>query len=138
MADFGKCYLTKEGLKRIKEESQNLTELKKLNLRQEIPSFLHSEELNAEFVSFREDSEYLESRIQELEHILKNYELIKVPAKKDRDKVNMGARVELEVNGKKDEFILVGTFEANPTAGKISNESPVGQALLGGHVLCPP
>ena len=46
----------------------------------------------------------------------------------------MGAKVKIEVSGKKDEFIMVGTLEANPNLGKISNESPVGKALLGHKV----
>ncbi len=131
MNEINKYYLTKEGLKKIKKEYENLLKLKKSNLRQEAPPFLHSEELNAEFVSFKEDFEYLETRIEELEHILKNFELIKKPSKKERNKVHLGAQVEVEVNGQKEKFILVGTMEANPTAGKISNESPVGKALVG-------
>lgn len=126
-----KYYLTKEGLEEIKKEYEKLLKEKKAKSREEAPPFLHSEDLNAEFVSFREDFDYLGSRIAELEHILKNYELVKLPPKKERDKINLGARVKIEVNGQEDEFMIVGTLEANPTAGKISNESPVGRALLG-------
>jgi transcription elongation factor GreA len=48
--------------------------------------------------------------------------------------VDLGARVKIGINGHEDEFMLVGTLEANPTAGKISNESPVGKALMGHRV----
>jgi len=85
-----KFYLTKEGLQKIKTEYQELLKLKKIKLRKEAPPFLHSEEINAEFISFREDFDNLESRINELEQILKNYELIKPPSRREKDKVHLG------------------------------------------------
>ncbi len=129
-----KYYLTKEGLKKIKKEYKKLLSLKKLKSKGGAPSVLHSDELSAEFVSYREDLDFLESKIEELEHVLRNYELIKPPPKKERDKVHLGAQVKVEVDGQTDEFMIVGTLEANPTMGKISNESPVGKALLGHRV----
>jgi len=129
-----KYYLTKEGLEKIKKEHQRLLKMRQSMLKTEAPSVFHSEELNAEFVSYREDFEYLESRIAEIEHILKNYELIKPPPKKERDTVKLGARVTVEVNNQEDEFMIIGTLEANPSAGKISDKSPVGKALLGHKV----
>ncbi len=131
MADSVKHYLTKEGLKRIKDEYQNLLSVKRAKLKKEDISLLHSDELNAEFVSFHEDFDILESRIEDLEHILKNFEIIKPPQKKERNEIKIGARVLVEVDGEEDEFTLVGTLEANPLEGKISDESPVGKALLG-------
>ena len=130
----GKYYLTKQGLKEIKNEYQNLLKARKINIKKEAPSLLHSEELNAKFVSFREDFEYLESRIEEIEHILNNYDLIKMPLKNDKAKVCLGAHVKVEVGGQEDEFMIIGTLEANPAAGKISDLSPVGKALLGHKV----
>jgi len=129
-----KYYLTKEGLKKIKKEYKKLLRLRKLKAKGGAPSVLHSDELSAEFVSYREDLDFLESKIEELEHILRNYELIKPPPKKERDKVHLGAQVKVEVDDQTDEFVIVGTLEANPTMGKISNESPVGKALLGRKV----
>jgi len=126
-----KYYLTKEGLKKIEKEYKKLLKLKKQKSKGGAPSVLHSDELSAEFVSYREDLDFLDSKIEELQRILKNYELIKPPPKKERNKVHLGARVKVEVDGQTDEFIIVGTLEANPTLGKISNESPVGRALLG-------
>lgn len=127
----GKYYLTKQGLKEIKNEYQKLLKTRKINIKKEAPSLLHSEELDAEFVSFREDFEYLESRIEEIEHIINNYELIKIPSKDEKVKVCLGAHVKVEVGGQEDEFMIIGTLEANPAAGKISNLSPVGKALIG-------
>jgi len=131
MSHQGKYHLTKDGLKNLKEEYQGLLKAKKASLTKEAPPFLHSEELNTEFVAFREDIEYLNSRIEELEYVLKNFELIKTPAQEEKNKVHLGAHIVVEANGQQDEFLVVGTLEANPTAGKISEDSPVGRALLG-------
>ena len=70
-------------------------------------------------------------RVEFLKNILEHHELIKKPAKDKRGVVGIGAKVKIDVDGQKDEFLLVGTLEANPALGKISNESPVGRALLG-------
>ncbi|MBZ9572701.1 GreA/GreB family elongation factor [Patescibacteria group bacterium] len=134
MPDSKKYYLTKEGLRSVGKEYRKLLKLRKLKSKEGVPSVLHSEELNAEFVAFREDIDLLESRIEELEYILKNFELIKPPPRKERDKIHLGAQVKVSVDGQEDEFIIVGTLEANPSLGKISNESPVGRALLGHKV----
>lgn len=130
MLEGKKIYLTKKGEKEIKEELAKLLRTRELKSKKDVPSVLHSEELNTEFLAFREDLEFLELKIKELEYILKNYELIKTPPRKDRDKVQIGAQVKVEVDGQEDEFMIVGTVEANPTAGRISNESPVGRAFL--------
>jgi transcription elongation factor GreA len=121
-------------LKKIKKEYQKLLRLRKLKSKGESPSVFHSEELNTEFISYKEDLDFLEAKIVELDHILKNFEIIKPPPKRERDKVHLGAHVAVEVDGQTDEFIIVGTLEANPAIGKISNESPVGKALLGHKV----
>ncbi|MCD6500590.1 GreA/GreB family elongation factor [bacterium] len=125
-----KYYLTKEGLKKIKREYKKLLKLRQLKSKREVPPVLHSEELNTEFISYRDDLDFLDSRIAELENILKNYEFIKPPPRKERDKIHLGAQVQVEVDGQIDEFTIVGTLEANPSLGKISNESPVGKALM--------
>ena len=132
--EAGKYYLTKEGLSKIKKEHDELLKLKKMKAKEGAPSLLHSEELNSEFVAYREDFEYLEAKIEELEKILNNFELIKKPPKKEQDRINLGAKVTIEVNGAEDEFMLVGTMEASPLEGRISNESPVGKALIGHKV----
>jgi transcription elongation factor GreA len=101
----------------------------------ESPQTWHSEDINPEYLSFQEDLSFLESRISELEHILKNVELIKTPSKEEQNTVNLGATVTLEESdGQINEFMIVGTLEANPSQGKISSESPVGKVLLGHKV----
>jgi len=131
MTQEEKFYLTEEGLEKIKKEFEDLKNLKLSKTKGEIPKIWHSEELNSEYLSFQEDLSFLESRIIELEHILKNAQLIKLPPKEKRNIIQLGAKVLVEVDGQKDELEIVGTLEANPTAGKISNESPVGRVLLG-------
>lgn len=128
-------YVTKEKLKELKKEYDELVafEHKKV-IGEEAPKILESEDLNPEFVSFREDIELLRSRINDLKNILENYELIKKPPKEKQIFVDLGAKVITDANGKKNEFIIVGTLEANPDLGKISNESPMGKALLGHKV----
>lgn len=129
-----KFYLTKEGLERFKKELEALKKIKALKTKGEIPDILHSEEINPEYLAFQEDISFLERRLTELENILKNAEIIKVPPKEEQDKIYLGATVEVEVDGRLDEFMLVGSLEANPSIGKISNQSPVGKALIGKKV----
>lgn len=131
MPEERKFYLTKEGLERIKKEYKDLRELRMAKAKGEVPKILQSEDVNPEYLSFREDLSFLELRLAELEYILKNTELIKAPSKEKKNSINLGAKVLVEVSGQNDEFEIVGTLEANPAIGKISNESPVGRALLG-------
>jgi transcription elongation factor GreA len=125
-------YITKEKLHEIKKEYEELLEFEhKKDLGMEAPKILESEDLNPEFVSFQEDVGFLRSRIDELRNIIERHELIKNPSKDKQGVVGLGAKVKIDVDGQKDEFTIVGTLEANPALGKISNESPVGKALLG-------
>jgi len=127
--------LTKEGLEKLKREYQLLKELKLSKLKGEAPRSLFSEEIDSEYLIFQDDMSFLESRLSELEYILKNFVLIEKPPKEKQDTVQLGATVTLEDSqGKINEFMIVGTLEANPSAGKISDESPVGKALLGKKV----
>ena len=134
MAEEKKFYLTEQGLEKIKKEYQDLKNLKLSKTKGEVPKIWHSEDLNPEYLSFQEDLSFLETRIAELKNILKNVKLIKPPPKEKQNIVNLGAQVIVEVDGQNDEFIIVGTLEANPAIGTISNESPVGRALLGHRV----
>lgn len=85
---------------------------------------------NAEYSSARQDQDRAESRISEIENILQNVEVIKAP--KGDAKVQLGSTVSLKSDdGKTKQFQVVGTVEADPLNGKISDESPIGQALLG-------
>jgi len=129
-----KFYLTREGLEKIEKEYQRLLEFKKLKTKGEVPSIWHSEDVNPEYLAFQEDMSLLEARLAEYSNILKNVELIKLPAKKEQKMVALGAIVKLALDGEIDEFRIVGTMEADPAERKISNESPLGQGLLGAKV----
>lgn len=84
---------------------------------------------NAEYQTARQEQERNESRITEIQHILHNSEVIKET--KGAKQVRLGSRVSLKSGTKKKEFQVVGTVEADPLEGKISDESPLGKAVLG-------
>jgi len=84
---------------------------------------------NAEYSSARQEQGQVESRISELDHILKNVSVIEPP--KDGNTVELGNTVRLKGDKGDKEFTIVGSVEADPFNGKISNESPIGQAMLG-------
>ena len=86
---------------------------------------------NAEYDAAREEQGLLESRIAEIEDILMNAEIIKGGSK---NKIGLGSSVELKANGKTFNYSIVGPVEADPLEGKISDESPIGEALLGKKV----
>ena len=83
---------------------------------------------NEEYSSARNEQKVAESRIMEIQDILKNAKVIRGGKK---TKVDLGATVTLNMNGKKATYTVVGTTEANPLEGKISNESPIGKAIFG-------
>lgn len=128
-------YITKQKLQELKKEYEQLVAFERHKiLGDESPKILESEDVNLEFISFQEDINFLRSRMDEVKNVLEHYELIKNPPKEKQTFVNLGAKVKLEIGGKQEEFKIVGTLEANPNIGKISNESPIGKALLGHQV----
>lgn len=133
MDEERKIYITKKGLEEIKKEYKFLKSLRLAETKSEAPKLLESEDLNPDYISFQENLNLLELRISEIENILKNAVLIKTPSKgTEKEIVGLGAKVTLEIDGaEKDEFTIVGSLEANPSLGKISNDSPVGKALFG-------
>lgn len=115
----------------MQKEYERLRDFKHQKTMGEMPNILHSEDANPEYLAFQEDMSLLDARLTEYENILQNAELIKKPSKENVECVDLGATVICEVDGQQDEFTLVGSLESNPAAGRISNESPVGKALLG-------
>lgn len=85
---------------------------------------------NAEYQTARDEQDRLEARINEIEHILQNTRIIKKP--RGDAKVQLGSTVKLKAaGGESKQFQIVGTMEADPLSGKISDESPIGKALMG-------
>lgn len=123
-------YLTKEGITELETELQELIN-ERGPIAERIKTAREFGDLseNAEYSSARQEQERVESRIAEIENILQNVEIIHRP--KGDSKVQLGSRVVLKGAGRTKEFQVVGTVEADPLNGKISDESPIGQALLG-------
>lgn len=132
MEPVKKFHVTKAKFQELKKEYDALVAAEhKRAVSEEAPKMVESDDLNPDFVSFQEGMESMRVRIDELENIFANHQLIKKPPKEKASLVDLGATVKIEANGKKDEFTIVGTLEAHPELGKISNESPVGAALIG-------
>lgn len=125
-----KYYLTKDGLKEIKKELAEVKKQKREKLEGDSPEVFHSEDVNPDYILFSKDMEFLKEKIAKLEEVLENVEIIKKP-EKDCKEILMGAKIALEINGKKEKIMIVGTMESDPMKGKISNESPIGMALMG-------
>ncbi|MDA1337408.1 MAG: GreA/GreB family elongation factor [bacterium] len=129
-----KYYVTKQGLQKIEKEYQELLEFKKKKTTGDVPSSWHSEEVNPDYLAFQEDMSLLEAKLGELEFILKNTEIIKMPKGKGREQISLGATITVDLGGEIDEFTIVGTLEADPLQKRISNECPIGSGLLGARV----
>jgi len=125
--------LTKDGIAELQREQENLV-AKRADIADAIKTARELGDLseNAEYQAARAEQDRNETRITEIQHILQNVEVIKAP--RGDSKVQLGSKVTLKGSGKSKEFQVVGTVEADPLNGKISDESPIGQALLGKRV----
>ncbi|PWB56379.1 MAG: transcription elongation factor GreA [Anaerolineales bacterium] len=129
-------YLTPEGAEKIKLELVELKGPKRDEMAKRLRSAIQMGDLseNADYHKAKEDQAFMEGRIQELEYLLKNAILIDTSAVPG-DTVQVGSHVTVqEGNDPEETFWLVGAKEADPRNGMISNESPIGSALLGGRV----
>jgi len=127
-------YVTEKGLVRLRKEYADLKKIKCLKTDSDPPALFQSEDLNPDYLSFHEDLELLETRLKELKEILDNTEMISMPDKCDQNHVGLGATVALEICGAVEELKILGTVEVDPEKNIISDESPLGQALLGKRV----
>jgi len=123
--------VTEEGLKKIKEELEN----RKNEIRQKIANAIKEAKEqgdlseNAEYSEAKSQQSENEARIAELEFMLKESEV--VAFNKSSDMAQMGSKIKVKFNGSEMEFQIVGSNEASPGQGKISNESPLGKAFIG-------
>lgn len=137
MAEVKKNILTEEGLKALESELQDLKVNRRKEVAQKIKEAREQGDLseNAEYDAAKDEQRDIEARIDEIEKILKNAEVV-VEEEVDLDKISVGCRVkilDMEYDEELD-YKIVGSTEANSLKGKISNESPVGKALLGAKV----
>ena len=123
--------LTEEGRKTLLDELDYLENEKRNEIAERIRVAREFGDIseNSEYDDAKKDQAFLEERIAEINNILANAEIVKAPQRSS--KVNIGSVVTVEVNGETKDYTIVGASEVDFFAGKISNESPVGAALIG-------
>lgn len=130
-----KNYVTKEGYKKIEDE---LYQLKKVKLKEIAARIQDAKELgdlseNAEYIEAKNEQSAVATKILELEQLLKNTEII--THRKNTSNVEIGSKVKVRTTeGIENNFTIVGSSEADPVQHRISNQSPIGEALLGKSV----
>lgn len=131
-----KNLLTYAGLKKLEEELHDLKVVKRKEVAEKIKEAREQGDLseNAEYDAAKDEQRDIEARIEEIEKILKNAEVV-VEDEVDLDRISVGCKIKVhDYDFEEDmELKIVGSTEANSLEGKISNESPVGKALIGAH-----
>ncbi len=126
-----KYLLTPEGPEKLIQELKTLVNDKRQEVIERIREAAAHGDLseNADYAQAREEQSFIEGRIQEIEDIIKNAEIISTNS--HHNNVSVGSTVSVKINGQEKKYTIVGSNEANPQEGKISNESLVGKSLLG-------
>lgn len=126
--------MTQEGLAELKHEHESLVKTKRPDAVQRVAAARDQGDLaeNSEYTAARDELTFIDGRIAELEEILHKAQLIS--NNHTSTAVDVGCRVTLHINGKKDIYTIVGEWEANPLEKKISHSSPLGKALMGKRV----
>ncbi|RJQ37797.1 transcription elongation factor GreA [Candidatus Parcubacteria bacterium] len=127
-------YISAEGLEKLKRELEQLktVERRAIAERLEAAKALGDLSENAEYQEAKEAQSLVEGKIQELEEMLRDIVVIQKPT--NATNVQIGSTIEVESRHGKETFTIVGSEEADPLQGRISNESPMGQAFLGKNV----
>lgn len=138
MADNKRLVVTREGLEKMKEELEFKETTEKMRIAEQLKIAISYGDLseNAEYDAAKNDQAALEQRINELKAMIENAVVVD-ESKINTDAVNFGTRVTIvDVDDDEEEevYTIVGTSESDPVNGKLSNESPVGAALIGAHV----
>jgi len=129
-------YLTAEGAARLKKELEQLKGSEREEISKRLRAAIQQGDLseNADYHKAKEDQSFLEGRIQELEYLFKNATVVEAH-EGQLDRVEVGVRVTVQEGDYPAEtYMLVGVKEADPSKGRISHESPIGRALIGGRV----
>lgn len=135
--DSKTIYLTKDGLHELKQEFDELNTSKRPLVLERVSQARSMGDLseNAEYVAAREELSFIDGRLGELEELINQAVLIEESHQSGaKGTVKLGSKVFVNVKGKKEEFTVVGEWEADPKEKKISHESPLGKALLGKKV----
>jgi transcription elongation factor GreA len=124
-------YLSKDGLEKLRAELDQMTSVKRPEVAQRIHDAKEHGDLseNAEYEDAKNEQAFVEGRIQTLQALIKNATII--DEHHSTDHVQIGSTVKVASDDGEESFTIVGSTEAKPTEGRISNESPVGRALLG-------
>ena len=124
-------YISKEGLEKLRTELEEMLNVRRREIAQRIHDAKEHGDLseNAEYEDAKNEQAFVDGRIQTLEAMIKNATLIDEHTSTDH--VQIGSTVKVDGDDGVETFTIVGSAEAKPAAGKISNESPVGRALLG-------
>lgn len=130
-----KSFLTPEGLVKIKKELDELINTRRPKVQQRIQRAREFGDIseNSEYDAALEEQAFIEGKTSDLEEVLRSAELIDTRQKK-ADFVVIGSTIRVEINDEIHNFTIVGSMEADPAKGMISNESPVGKTLLGAKV----
>ena len=129
-------YVTKEGLKKLKDELKEFVEVKRPEMANRIKSAREMGDIseNAEYDSARQEQAYIEGRIAELEEVIKTAKVSSGEKGNVIGVIGVGSHVTVHVDGEEELFHIVGAPEADPAEKKISHQSPLGSALLGKKV----
>lgn len=126
-------YLTSEGFRELSEELEQLRTHKRAEVADRLHKALEDgeSEENVEYTAAKQEQSFVEGRIEALELILAGASIIKKKPRRERGVVEVGSKVVVQEQGIEPEtYFIVGAPEADPQAGRISNESPLGKALL--------
>ncbi|OGK18453.1 transcription elongation factor GreA [Candidatus Roizmanbacteria bacterium RIFCSPHIGHO2_01_FULL_39_8] len=125
-----KVQLTRHGLENMQKEYEELLKIRKPKAVTRLQTARSMGDLseNSEYSAAKEELAFVEGRIQEIEELLKNVEV--VDNHSNGHIVSLGSTIRVEVNGEKEELQIVGEFEADPLNKKLSSISPIGKALL--------
>ena len=128
--------LTRDGLQKLTEELDQL----RLVRRHEVADRIHRAkesgltQMDAEYEDAKNEQAFIEGRIMQLESMIKNHVIIDTGQAQHSSSVRLGCTVVVEAESRRREYTIVGSAEADPATGRISNESPVGKALIGRRV----
>jgi len=129
---MAKCFITEDGLKKLKEELNFLKTEKRQDISRRIQAAKELGDLseNAEYSEAKEQQALNEGKVGEIEEMIKNAETID-DRHLDSDIINIGSTIKIKNDEKERTFTIVGSSEANPSEGKISNETPLASSFLG-------